>query len=1297
MKRVFVFLAMAALVFSWPVSVETARQAAEGHIARYGAERNIKSEDILISGGGTAYIYHLSPQGFVVLTGNTDIDPVIGWSFENDLSLEESLQNAALSLIREHTRLTDLASSFYTPEQKAENSYLWQSLLDAEPMEEMEIYGPLIDTHWAQGTPYNSYAPIDPETGRRSVTGCVATAMAQVIDYYEYPGHITFYDYFDYTSSYTDPEIFVEATPASMDTIDYRGGGSTPTNETIARLMKACGVSVQMNYSSSASGTNVYAAHMTRYWRFGFAVDLDPASDDFLSELASSIMNDRPCLFSIYGSAGGHQVVCDGYNSTSSTFHLNMGWGGYSDGWWNFTSTMPSGFTYVTGAIAHMTKPRYRRLEVPTGAYPDIQTAIDYAWQLDTIVVADGRHTGTGFRNIQFEGKQVYLRSESGAAACTLRGYEGYTCFYAANAEGRELVIDGFTILDYYMNTTGSIYLQWASPTIKNCIITRGFTETEEGGHGVNIIWGYPRIENTVIYDNYTYKGGGLNLEYGSPEVINCSIYDNYALYGAGVWMASGSSPVFINTIIDSNYCYGEGAAVYLDNEGEPSVPSFYHCLLPTLDAYVEPDGGELNISEGTIYGKSELDGDFEPGDGSYAIDAGTESLSYMDIAIPAKDIYGNGRPQGAACDIGAVESDITAGNRKPFIHMDRAIRRIPVGGSLIMPFSIYDPEGDPVTRELDAPTGATVIGGNSIVWDASEEGTYPFTMTASDGELVDTVTIDVQVVGGICGPVTGVWGAGIYEIDCDIYVEDSLIILPGAELIFNGPYNFIVTDGAVLIAEGTESDSIIFHGGGESWGGLTIQRASSRTRLSYCTIKEADASLKNILPWGGGIHINESDITLSNCLFTENTAEEGGGIYAEYSEIEINDCHFMDNEGGSGGGIHTFCNTQTITGGLFENNHAYGNGGGGMSFVYSFTTGEDMMASGNTTDGDGGGIRIWDGSADISDCTIIDNMSSRGSGGIDITKSNTNVSQCLLEGNSGVYGGGLYISDQAGNASRIEKNIFRDNQGYVDGGGLAVFMSTTTQINTNVFIGNEAPAGGGVSLMYASPIMMNNTITDNLSEDNEGGGIFTTYNSRPIVHNCIIRDNRSGSGSGNADIFVETGDCILHASHCNIDRSEAGGAGMISYRTGNIDEDAMFTDEYHISGESPCINAGARIAENPGGDGSYMAPFRDIDDTFRPQDGEWDIGADEAAMAAVEERIEIPEEISISAYPNPFNSAVNITVPENEHFEITDLSGRVIGSGKGSTLWQPGEDLSTGVYLVRVKGAEMLKITYMK
>lgn len=414
------------------------------------------------------------------------------------------------------------------------------------------------------------------------------------------------------------------------------------------------------------------------------------------------------------------------------------------------------------------------------------------------------------------------------------------------------------------------------------------------------------------------------------------------------------------------------------------------------------------------------------------------------------------------------------------------------------------------------------------------------------------------------------------------------------------------------------------------------------------------------------------------------NSADEGGGIYIEYADVEITDCHLIDNVAGYGGGIYTYGASPTITGGLVQGNEAWSHGGG-MRFTCSYVTCTGIDIVENDAVNDGGGAFFNRGSTDISECTFTGNGNNGVyGGGLELYEVNATVTKCLFEDNTALEGGGIGMFQQWFYTTRIEKNIFRGNTAATSGGGIYTVMSRDSEIYTNVFLDNEAQSGGGIGMYYASPRIINNTITGNNTTANRGGGICADYSSMPLVHNSIVSDNTSDTDSNRAEIYVANSDCIVYVSNSNVNRSESGGYGIISWRDGNIEEDPMFTDEYHISGSSPCVNAGSRTAVLPGGEGTVMAPFRDIDDTFRPQDGEWDIGADETAMEWVLENPELPEELTLSTYPNPFNSTLSITAPRDAFVTIYDTHGRQVADlGKGR-IWNAGKDMPSGVYLVK-------------
>jgi len=306
------------------------------------------------------YIVELDPVGFVALSGMTEIRPVIAYSFAHDFIFIESPQNIMLNMLRDDLAMRIEAISKTSEVIIQSNETEWRDYLAGEEdfirsRSSMTVYGPWLDTEWSQGNPYNMRCPLDPETGYRCVTGCTATAMAQILNYWEYPPFVAFSDDESYYSGYTSPEIFIDAPTANDDTIvfDYAGSGD-PSNSQLADLMWAAGVSVGSWYSSSGTGANVSANDYIEKWGYDEdAAEISGGNPNFYTYLSDDQIAGRPAQLSIYQDdwEGGHSIVCDGYNTSSHYFHLNMGWAGSSNGWYSLPAGMPAGYSIINSAV----------------------------------------------------------------------------------------------------------------------------------------------------------------------------------------------------------------------------------------------------------------------------------------------------------------------------------------------------------------------------------------------------------------------------------------------------------------------------------------------------------------------------------------------------------------------------------------------------------------------------------------------------------------------------------------------------------------------------------------------------------------------------------------------------------------------------------------------------------------------------------------------------------------------------------------------------------------------------------
>lgn len=205
---------------------------------------------------------------------------------------------------------------------------------------------PLIKSKWDQSAPYNNLVPTITATGTaRAYSGCVATALAQVMYYHKYPAVGTGTHSYTYTrtdgTTNTLSIDFSEYTfewDKMLDT--YTAGNYTDEQaEAVAKLMYACGVAVEASYVSGGTGAQTIKDinALTTYFGYSKSMrftyrDYTDTEREFEEVVYKSLADKLPVIYSGASDAGGHSFVCDGY-STGGYFHINWGWSGSSDGY----------------------------------------------------------------------------------------------------------------------------------------------------------------------------------------------------------------------------------------------------------------------------------------------------------------------------------------------------------------------------------------------------------------------------------------------------------------------------------------------------------------------------------------------------------------------------------------------------------------------------------------------------------------------------------------------------------------------------------------------------------------------------------------------------------------------------------------------------------------------------------------------------------------------------------------------------------------------------------------------------
>ena len=291
--------------------------------------------------GDKAYYYVFNvdaDKGFVIVGGDDNADEIIGYSDTGSIdpdNIPENMQ-AWLNGYVENMKLIEKYGVKEKPAQRKASRRAGAR----------QTVSPLLTSKWNQRRPYNLKSP-----GRVCVTGCVATAMAQVMYYTEkeaiYTTSVKIPSDESDTMMDDDGNTILDFTKMK-DTYTGEELLSDPSADAVATLMRCCGISVDMDYDtnvSSASFGKIISALLNDY---GYDNTIKAESRTSYTEegweelIYNELVNQRPVFLSAQTGAwsGGHAFVVDGFDG--ELFHINWGWGGYGDGF--FVLSYPNPF-----------------------------------------------------------------------------------------------------------------------------------------------------------------------------------------------------------------------------------------------------------------------------------------------------------------------------------------------------------------------------------------------------------------------------------------------------------------------------------------------------------------------------------------------------------------------------------------------------------------------------------------------------------------------------------------------------------------------------------------------------------------------------------------------------------------------------------------------------------------------------------------------------------------------------------------------------------------------------------------
>ncbi len=342
--RLFAALALAALApgaLAAPVTPDQARAEAaafrRAHVPGLRQAPPVAQDQLSLayqsvtdSGENCFYVFN-NPDGsgFTIVSADDRLPAVLGFSENGSFDLDRIPSNMKWWLGEYCSEI-----SRFLAEDPAMPPLRRRAMAkDRDPIEAM------LTSRWDQGDPYNRQCPIDSYANRRSVTGCVATAMAQVMRYHQWPINPT-----GISGSY----IFNGTTLDWANMLDDYSGSYTATEaDAVALLMRQCGASVNMMYSAYESGAYSENVPVALYDHFGYSKSIAMEWRDYHTQnewddmVYAELEAGRPVYYSGRSALGGHAFVCDGYLS-NGFFHFNWGWGGYQDGYFILSALNPS-------------------------------------------------------------------------------------------------------------------------------------------------------------------------------------------------------------------------------------------------------------------------------------------------------------------------------------------------------------------------------------------------------------------------------------------------------------------------------------------------------------------------------------------------------------------------------------------------------------------------------------------------------------------------------------------------------------------------------------------------------------------------------------------------------------------------------------------------------------------------------------------------------------------------------------------------------------------------------------------
>ena len=637
--------------------------------------QNFKESDLKLVSSEKNYIYNIGTQGFVIISGNTVLPPVLAWSDQGCFPDLENAPENFVSWISHYSDMIDFAvANEIQPEARVQQ--LWDEAAQGIfGTRETQTVDPLVSTLWNQDCFFNEYCPSinwwEGGSCGHVFAGCVATAMAQVMKYWNHPAH-------GFGShSYVHPDYGTQSADFGNTTYQW---DQMPNevyfyNSAVASLIYHCGVSVNMQYSPSGSGA--YSPDAATSFRnyFGYCgakyiSKTNYQEENWMDMLKAELDLSHPVYYSGSHDAGGHAFVCDGYDN-NNLFHFNFGWSGSGDGF--YTTYDVNGYNQYQAAIIHIYPAEIQadangiiyvstdgqgdgsswsnatsKLELATSFSKAFGNKVwvkkgtyygDTSNPEDAFYITDGNHIYGSFEGNEPPDYDLSLR-DFDKNPTILDGQNARRVLMQEQVLniGTAALWDGFVISNGATGSGAGAYLN-NYVTLSNCTFKHNHATMFGGGVYINSSGGAScvNLDGCTFRDNTASMGGGICDRIGA-NYTNCRISNNTAsTKGGGIYLYNNTEPVFKNCILNNNTAKNAGA---MYARGEFTA---YNCDI-VMNLATESIGGIYNEQHHNKYYNCILWGNMADGqpdqtegisDYEYcAVQGGVDGINNIDLSV---------------------------------------------------------------------------------------------------------------------------------------------------------------------------------------------------------------------------------------------------------------------------------------------------------------------------------------------------------------------------------------------------------------------------------------------------------------------------------------------------------------------------------------------------------------------------------------------------------------------------------------------------------------------------------------